>query len=83
MSKQQYRNKIDILYDILSAINESGLEGMKITQITRKANLGHYSTLNRCKNLEIQGLIQKITKNSHNLFVITEKGIETLQDFRN
>ncbi len=82
MLKQQYRTKMKILEDILDVIVQGGREGVLISAISRKANLSHYTVLDKCKGLISAGLVESF-KNDHNRkFIITKKGIHFFQELK-
>ena len=74
MSKQQYRAEIGIISDILrSTIEYSG--GIRISSISRVANLSHYTAVEKCEKLISFGLMESRKDKRNHVFTITEKGI--------
>lgn len=72
--------------NILAVIANSGQEGIIISKITRKANLGHDPVKERCEKLKRAGLIQCVETKWKTSFLITEKGrmfLEEIQKFQN
>ena len=75
-----------IVGDLLSATEQSGVQGIKTTALLSKANLPHARLSKLLKNLTGSGLIHKIEFDGKNSFVITPKGrqyLETYQKFSN
>lgn len=84
--KCTYRSEIDILGEMLAVTREEGQNGIIISAMSRKANLSHYATVDKCNKL-IEAELMKITKDGRNrTFVLTEKGkmfFEELEKFQN
>ena len=79
MSKQQYRSELAIISDILGVAIDYGREGAIISCISRRANLSHYSVIDKCQKLVNAGLIESICNDRSRSFAITQKGIEFLR----
>ncbi len=76
-----YRTSMQIMSDLLTATEQSGLEGIKTTHLLTKANLS-YSRLSKfIENLTGAGLINKIEFDGKNTFVITPKGRQYLKSY--
>ncbi len=72
-----------IVADLLQVTKESGVDGIKTTSLLTKANLSH-SRLNKfVENLTGAGLINKIEYDGRNTFIITSKGKQYLESYRN
>jgi len=84
--KCTYRSEIDILRDILTVTQEEGQNGIIVSALSRKANLSHYATVDKCDRL-IEAELMKMTIDTRKkIFVLTEKGrlfFEELKKFRN
>ena len=80
---KQNRSHIKSLGDVLDAIREAGRSGIVISSISRKANLAHYSALDKCSKLISAGLIQSTVIDDKKVYVITEKGLEFFQEYQN
>lgn len=80
--KQQYRTAIGILSEILQIIMDAGVEGIIVSQISRKANLSHNATAENCQKLITAFLIESTRKGRNYILVITTKGIEFFREFR-
>ena len=78
-----YRNSTQIVADLLTATEQSGQEGIKITPLLEKANLSHSRLTKFIENLTSSGLINKIKYDGKNTFVITKKGRQYLESYEN
>jgi predicted transcriptional regulator len=76
MSKSQYRSEMGIISDILRVIIDCGRQGEIISSIARKANLSHYTAIEKCQKLVGFGLMECIINKKIQSFIITEKGIQ-------
>ncbi len=76
-----YRNSTQIVADLLSATEQSGQEGIKITPLLEKANLSHSRLTKFVENLTGAGLINKIEYDGKNTFIITPKGRQYLESY--
>ncbi len=82
MSKQQYRSEMGIISDVLGVTMDSGKQGAIISSISRRANLSHYTALEKCQKLVDFGLIESINGKKSRTFVITEKGIQFFREMQ-
>ena len=74
--KQQYRSELGIISEVLQITMDCGIQGAIISSIARRANLSHYTAMEKCQKLIDFGLMEfRIDKKSRS-FVITEKGIQ-------
>ena len=78
-----YRTSMQIVADLLDATQLSGQEGIKTTSLLTKANLSHSRLSKFLKNLTGAGLINRIEFDGKNTFVITSKGRQYLESYRN
>ena len=78
-----YRTSMQIVADLLDATQLSGQEGIKTTSLLTKANLSHSRLSKFLANLTGAGLINKIEFDGKNTFVITSKGRQYLESYRN
>ena len=78
-----YRTSMQIVADLLDATQLSGQEGIKTTSLLTKANLSHSRLSKFLENLTGAGLINKIEFDGKNTFVITSKGRQYLESYRN
>jgi len=79
---KNYRNSILITADILDATQSAGRNGIQISNLILKSNLSHPRLSKFLENLIGNGLVNKIEYDGKNTFVITEKGIMYLQEYR-
>ncbi len=81
-----YRTSMQIVCDLLTVTEESGVNGINVTSLLTKANLSHSRLSKFIENLTGAGLINKIEFDGKNTFVITPKGrqyLETYTQFQN
>ena len=76
-----YRTSMQIVADLLTVTEQSGLQGIKTTSLLTKANLSHSRLSKFLENLTGSGLINKIEFDNKNTFVITEKGRQYLESY--
>jgi predicted transcriptional regulator len=80
--KQQYRSELGIISEILQVTMDCGIQGAIISSIARRANLSHYTAMEKCQKLIDFRLMQlRIDKKSRS-FVITEKGIQFFHEMQ-
>ena len=82
MSKQQYRSEMGIMGDILDVTMDGGQQGVIVSAISRRANLSHYSVLDKCEKLISAGLMESRRDERNRLFKITEKGLGFIKEFQ-
>ena len=82
MSKQPYRSEMGIISDILRVTLDCGRHGAIISSIARKANLSHYTAIEKCQKLMGFGLLESISNEKSRTFVITEKGMQFFQELQ-
>jgi predicted transcriptional regulator len=80
--KQQYRSEVGIISEILQITMEYGMEGTIISSIARRANLSHYTAMEKCQKLMNFGLMESREDKKSRYFVITEKGIKFYQEMQ-
>ena len=76
-----YRTSMQIVRDLLTATEESGLSGINVTALLTKANLSHSRLSKFLDNLTGAGLMNKIEYDGKNTFVITPKGKQYLETY--
>ena len=76
-----YRTSMQIVADLLTVTEQSGLEGIKTTSLLTKANLSHSRLSKFLENLTGADLINKIEFDGKNTFVITPKGRQYLDSY--
>jgi predicted transcriptional regulator len=74
--KQQYRSEIGIVSEVLQITMDYGVQGTIISSIARKANLSHYTAMEKCQKMINFGLMKSREDKKSRYFVVTEKGIQ-------
>jgi len=82
MSKQQYRSEMGIVSDILHVTMDCGRQGAIISSIARRANLSHYTAVEKCQKLVDFGLMESASDKRSRTFIISEKGILFFQEMQ-
>ena len=77
-----YRTSMQIVADLLVATDECGQDGIKTTSLLSKANLSHSRLEKFVGNLTGAGLVNKIEYDGRNVFVITPKGKQYLEQYK-
>ncbi len=77
-----YRNGVRIIGDVLRIVNESGIHGINITQLITKANLSYNKLSKLSKQLVSAGLIEERSKDGKHVYLITSKGKEYLEAYK-
>lgn len=76
------RDRLDIIGDILKAIQDKGGK-IKPTHLLYKSNLSHEGMKRYVDELKVKMLInEEEDKNQNKHFIITDKGLKFLQDYR-
>ncbi len=81
-TKQQYRSELGMVSEVLQITMECGMQGAIISSIARRANLSHYTAMEKCQKLIEFGLMESRTDKKSRSFVITEKGIKFYQEMQ-
>ncbi|MFL2932969.1 MAG: winged helix-turn-helix domain-containing protein [Nitrososphaerales archaeon] len=76
-----YRSQVKIVADVLSSINDGseGQSGLGITRIIQKANLSYGRATKIVTRLVDSGLVEQITVDNNQRYVLSHKGIEYLR----
>lgn len=74
------RDKIEIIFDILSAIEKKGGK-IKPTHLLYKANLSHQRMKKYISELLEKGLIEEIDQGSNKVYSITDKGLKFISEY--
>ena len=74
------RTKIEIIHDMLHAILTKGK--MKPTHVMYKANLSHHLLKQYLDELVSKEMIKEIKEKNYTYLIITDKGVEFLNEFR-
>ncbi len=77
------RTRPKIVADLLEAAQDSGREGIKTTSLIAKANLTHSRMSDFVDNLIGAGLMNKIEYDGKHTYVITARGRQYLESYRN
>jgi len=73
---------MQIVADLLSATEQCGQDGIKTTSLLTKANLSHSRLSKFIENLTGANLITKIEYDGKNAFVITPRGRQYLESYK-
>jgi len=74
---------MQIVSDLLTVTEQSGLNGINVTSLLTKANLSHSRLGKFLDNLTGAGLINRIEFDGKNVFIITSKGRQYLESYKN
>jgi len=77
-----YRSSMQIVADLLTATDQCGQEGIKTTTLLTKANLSHSRLAKFIENLTGAGLINRIEYDGKNVFIITPRGRQYLESYK-
>lgn len=76
-----YRNSVKIVGDVLRIADESGMSGVNLTSLLRRANLS-YGRLSSVANKLMQaGLIDEQVQEGQRIYVITPRGKDYLHRY--
>ncbi|MBS3122367.1 hypothetical protein J4434_05805 [Candidatus Woesearchaeota archaeon] len=78
---QQRRSRIDIINDILEAIQRKGGK-IKPTHLMYKANLSHKLMTSYLEELMSKELVQEITEKQYRYLTITDEGYKFIEKFK-
>ncbi|HLD12616.1 MAG TPA: winged helix-turn-helix domain-containing protein [Candidatus Nanoarchaeia archaeon] len=74
------RDKIEIVYDILSAVEKKGGK-IKPTHLLYKANLSHQRMKKYLAELLEKGLLTEENDNANRWYTLTEKGAQFIAEY--
>ena len=80
--EKNYRNSPQIVCDLLTVTDNSGQSGIAVTSLCQKGNLSHSRLQQFLARLTGSGLVNKIEYDGKNVFVITPKGRQYLEQYR-
>jgi len=80
--KHQYRTSMGILSEILQIIMDAGMEGVMVSELSRRSNLSYRVTVENCQKLIDASLIESIRRGRNCLFAITPQGIGFFREFK-
>ena len=75
------RTKIDIVNDILSAIEQKG-HRIKPTHLMYKSNLSHKLMKNYLDDLIMKEMVKEVEEKGNKYLIITDKGLDFMFQFR-
>ena len=76
------RSQLEIVHDMLKAVQDKGGK-IKPTHLLYKSNLSHKQMKEYLKDLHNRGfLLTEEIEDERNLFVITDKGLKFLEEYR-
>ncbi len=78
-----YRTSMQIVSDLLTVTEQSGASGINVTSLLTKANLSHSRLGKFLNNLTGAGLINRLEFDGKNVFVITSKGRQYMESYKN
>ncbi len=80
---QQYRNRLSIISDVLSAaLNSSSEGGAKPSVMMRKCNLSYRALEQLASQLVAAGLLNRLTEKEGTRYVLSEKGCQYLRQYQ-
>ena len=68
-----YRNRVKIVGDVLRIADESGMSGVNLTALLRRANLSYNRLANVSVKLLQAGLIDEQVQEGQRIYVITSR----------
>ncbi len=77
-----YRKSNQVIQTILEATQEKGRDGIKVTTLMNRSNLPHTRLKKILNNLIGNNLVVKFVVKDKQSFVITEKGIQYLAQYK-
>ncbi|MDP8023388.1 MAG: DUF4364 family protein [Nitrososphaeria archaeon] len=75
------RSRIRIIADLLLTLEQSN-DGLKITELVRRSNVPYVRLTEILEELEKKGLIRQINGEEGQVYIITQKGIKFLNEYR-
>jgi len=80
--KQHYRTSMGILSEIMQIIMDAGIQGVMVSELSRRSNLSYSATVENCQKLIVASLIESTRRGRNYIFVITPQGIEFFREFK-
>ena len=71
-----------MISEVLGVAMDCGKQGAIISFIARRANLSHYTAIEKCQKLVGFGLMESVSDKRSRTFIITEKGIQFFQEMQ-
>ncbi len=78
----KYRSSTQIMTCILETTAQKGREGIKITELLTKANVSHPRIMPMLHKFTQSGLMNEIVFDGKNTWILTEKGLMYLQEYK-
>ncbi len=79
---KQYRKTNQVVGQVLQATQDVGRDGIKVTALMNKSNLPHTRLKKLLKKLISNEMIVEFKVKDKQTFVITEKGIQYLEEYK-
>ena len=80
--RSKYRSEMGIMGDILAVTMNEGQNGVAVLALSRKANLSHFTAIDKCEKLINAGLIETRRDDRTHRFMMTEKGLKFFDEFK-
>ena len=77
-----YRNSVKIVGDVLRIADESGISGVNLTSLLRKANLSYGRLSSVAGKLMEAGLIDEQVQEGQRIYMITSRGRDYLHKYQ-
>src|SRR3989441_10209173 len=77
-----YRNSVKIVGDVLRITDESGMGGVNLTALLRKANLSYSRLASVALKLMDAGLINEQMQEGQRIYIITSRGRDYLRRYQ-
>ena len=77
-----YRNSVKIVGDVLRIADESGMGGVNITALLRRANLSYGRLSTVAMKLMEAGLIDEQVQEGQRIYIITSRGRDYLRKYQ-
>ena len=77
-----YRNSVKIVGDVLRITDESGMGGVNLTALLRKANLSYSRLASVASKLMDAGLINEQMQEGQRIYIITSRGRDYLRRYQ-
>jgi len=77
-----YRNSVKIVGDVLRIADESGMGGVNLTALLRRANLSYGRLSTVAMKLMEAGLIDEQVQEGQRIYIITSRGRDYLRKYQ-
>lgn len=82
MIGKNYRHHQQILADVLLITQDANRNGIAVTKLCTKSNISHGRLRSLLTTLTSSGLVNQIKYDGRNVFVITPKGSQYLEQYK-